>query len=82
MSLQCLDWVVLTVVITELSHSEVVSRLESGPESTPVAEDLVTLAEVERRYVDHVLRVVGGNKSRAAKVLGIDRRTLYRLIAA
>jgi two-component system response regulator HydG len=44
--------------------------------------DLVTLAEVERRYIDHVLKAVDGNKSVAARVLGFDRRTLYRKLAA
>jgi two-component system response regulator HydG len=40
--------------------------------------EIVTLQEVERRYVARVLTLLGGNKSRAAQVLGIDRRTLYR----
>ena len=39
---------------------------------------LLTMEELERQYVAHVLRLVGGNKSRAARVLGLDRRTLYR----
>jgi two-component system response regulator HydG len=45
------------------------------------AEDrtsIVSLEELERRYVLQVLRVVGGNKSQAAQLLGLDRRTLYR----
>jgi two-component system response regulator HydG len=33
---------------------------------------------VERRYVLRVLETVGGNKSRAARILGYDRKTLYR----
>ena len=41
--------------------------------------DLPTLDELERRYVLHVLAAVGGNRSRAAEALGIDRRTLYRM---
>ncbi len=41
-------------------------------------EQMPTLAEVERRYVNRVLRSVDGNKTRAAKILGLDRRTLYR----
>lgn len=36
------------------------------------------LAEVERAYVQHVFDLVHGNKSRAARILGIDRKTLYR----
>jgi len=35
---------------------------------------------VERRYALLVLSEVGGNKTRAAEILGIDRKTLYRLI--
>ncbi|MCA8920993.1 MAG: sigma-54-dependent Fis family transcriptional regulator [Planctomycetes bacterium] len=48
---------------------------------TPFGNDpdlLPTLEELERRYAEHVMRVVGGNKTLAAKVLGLDRRTLYR----
>jgi two-component system response regulator HydG len=40
--------------------------------------DLVPMDEVERRYILRVLKVLGGNKSQAAKVLGYDRKTLYR----
>ncbi len=42
--------------------------------------ELVTLSELERRYVQRVMVLVGGNKSRAARVLGLDRRTLYRML--
>jgi transcriptional regulator with PAS, ATPase and Fis domain len=48
------------------------------PISRPVRADLVTLAELQRRYILEVLHTVGGNKSRAAAILGIDRRSLYR----
>jgi DNA-binding NtrC family response regulator len=41
--------------------------------------DLPSLDELERRYLLHVLKAVDGNRSRAATVLGIDRRTLYRM---
>ena len=40
--------------------------------------ELVPMEEVERRYILHVLKTVAGNKALAARVLGIDRRTLYR----
>lgn len=39
---------------------------------------LPTLAELERSYIDYVLQQVQGNKRRAAALLGIGRRTLYR----
>jgi DNA-binding NtrC family response regulator len=49
------------------------------PESS-VDESLLTLAEVHRMHVLRVLRKVEGNKARAAKILGINRATLYRLL--
>lgn len=50
--------------------------------STAVAEQpssstLLTLEEVIYEHITRVLAEVGGNKSLAAKVLGIDRKTLY-----
>jgi two-component system response regulator HydG len=40
--------------------------------------ELTTLEDVERRYILHVLESVGGNKTLASRVLGLDRKTLYR----
>ena len=40
----------------------------------------MTLDEVKRWYVGTVLEGTGGNKVRAADLLGIDRRTLYRIL--
>ncbi|MGM0578834.1 MAG: sigma-54-dependent transcriptional regulator [Myxococcota bacterium] len=40
--------------------------------------DFLPMKEVERRYVLRVLEAMGGNKTLAAKVLGFDRKTLYR----
>jgi DNA-binding NtrC family response regulator len=42
-------------------------------------EDLPSLDEMERRYLIYVLHRVGGSRTRAAEVLQIDRRTLYRM---
>jgi two-component system, NtrC family, response regulator PilR len=66
------------------------SRIDVGdlpPTVTPRApalekrlfDDLPTLEEIERRYLLHVLEQVGNNRTRAAEVMGIDRRTLYRM---
>jgi DNA-binding NtrC family response regulator len=40
--------------------------------------DLPSLDELEKRYLAHALKVTGGNKAKAAAILGINRRTLYR----
>ncbi|HEU4561196.1 MAG TPA: sigma-54 dependent transcriptional regulator [Longimicrobium sp.] len=45
-------------------------------------EPLGTLAEAQRRHVDRVLAHTRGNKSRAARILGISRPRLDRLLAA
>ena len=42
--------------------------------------ELVPLEEVERRYVARVVEAVRGNKTAAARVLGIDRKRLYRML--
>jgi transcriptional regulator with PAS, ATPase and Fis domain len=44
------------------------------------SNELLTLAEVERRHVLRVLEQVGGNKVQAAKILGINRATVYRIV--
>ncbi len=38
----------------------------------------LSLRDLEERYIDEVLRATGGNKVQAARILGIDRKTLYR----
>ena len=40
--------------------------------------EMVALEEIERRYIQHVLGAVGSNKTMAARILGLDRKTLYR----
>lgn len=44
--------------------------------------ELVTLDELELRYIRHVLKIVNGNKTAAARILGLDRKTLYRKLSA
>jgi len=46
----------------------------------PLIADHPTLDELSRRYAERVLRDAGGNKTRAAEALGIDRKTLSRLL--
>ncbi len=47
-----------------------------------LSADLPPLGELERRYVARVLAFTGGNMSQAAKILGVDRKTLYRMRAS
>jgi DNA-binding NtrC family response regulator len=55
--------------------------LKAPPDPVPQQDDdLVSLAEVSQKHIDRVLEQVGGNKARAAKILGINRATLYRYL--
>jgi two-component system response regulator AtoC len=58
------------------AHSPVV---DARPPVT-LADDRPSLEELNRRYIQLILAETGGNKSRAAEILGINRRTLYRYL--
>ena len=50
-----------------------------GRSTSPILfpqEELLSLEEIERAAIDHTLAKVGGNKTKAAEVLGISRQTL------
>ncbi len=50
--------------------------------SRPPGTGELTLAELEQSYIAQVLAQVDGNRSLAAKILGIDRKTLYRKLSS
>jgi DNA-binding NtrC family response regulator len=57
--------------------AELLRSLMGAAAAQPGPEPL-ELDSVERRHIQRVLRLTGGNKSAAAKLLGLDRRTLMR----
>jgi two-component system, NtrC family, response regulator AtoC len=64
----------------EITAEEVAFHL---PSPAPDAEGaLPPLEEVERRHILKVLKHVGGNRTQAAKVLGVDPKTLYNKLKA
>jgi DNA-binding NtrC family response regulator len=75
------------VALTRFDHltpEDLPERVRAAEVSTAAClpesgEPLVSLAELERRYIQQVLDRVGGNKTHAARILGVDRRTLYRI---
>ncbi|HSF19726.1 MAG TPA: sigma-54 dependent transcriptional regulator [Vicinamibacteria bacterium] len=79
----CMERAVAVARFEDIRVEDLTERVRSY-RSTPVldeshnAADLLTMEEVERRYIQHVLEMFGGNKARAARTLGLDRRTLYR----
>jgi DNA-binding NtrC family response regulator len=65
------------VITTEDLPETVVAACAGAPESSG---DPRHLSEVERRHVQSVLQEAKGNKVHAARILGVSRRSLYRLI--
>lgn len=63
--------------LADLPHDIVNSRKTDLPIAEPDTDDL---SMIERSKIIEVLKRKGGNKSRAARALGIDRRKLYRLV--
>jgi len=66
-------------VLTAEDLPEELRRPGAAPAPSAV-NDRPTLAELKRRYVQRIYDESGGNVSRAAAVLGVDRRSLYRML--
>ena len=82
-----IEYAVLHARGNEIVPEDLPTRLQSpqvrAAARSPLSalfEDLPPFDELERRYLIYVLDVAGGNRTRAAEILGIDRRTLYRMI--
>ena len=79
----CIERAVALTQFEELTVDDLPQRIRAyRPSHLLVTADdpseIVSLEEVERRYIDRVLANVRGNKTLAARVLGLDRATLYR----
>jgi DNA-binding NtrC family response regulator len=72
-----------------LSHHSIIlpedlpRRLRAEPAESPARSlpSHIPLSELEKLYIQKVLEETRGNKKKAADILGIDRRTLYRMAA-
>jgi len=53
----------------------------AGLSKTPISygEDL-SMEEVEKQHITHILKKYGGNKVKSSAILGLSRRSLYRKI--
>jgi len=69
----------------EIRAEHLPQRIRTGGETSALvaraAQRQLTLEELERLYILQILRQTGGNKSGAAEILGLDRKTLYRKLA-
>ncbi len=79
----CIEHAVALTRYDKLGIEDLPARIRQyKPSHVVVASEdpreLLPMHEVERRYITRVLEAVKGNKSLAAKILGFDRKTLYR----
>jgi len=81
----CIEHAVTLTKHNKLVIDDLPDKISGHTASSPIVMsnipgELVPMDEVERRYITHVLTAAGGNKSTAATILGMDRKTLYRKI--
>ena len=74
-----IDYAVTVTAYDHLSESDLPESIQSRRGTSGEARpDDPRWSAVERDHIEAVLRSVGGNRARAARLLGIDRRTLHR----
>ncbi|MGR9085863.1 MAG: sigma-54-dependent transcriptional regulator [Gammaproteobacteria bacterium] len=66
-----------TLLLEDLAHASTIPSSDEDFLDRALAQGW-TLADVEQAYIHHVLEMTGGNKIQAARILGLDRSTLYR----
>ncbi len=75
----------VAMVQGDVIKPDVLPRSVVEPEPVPLVSEVLppnpALEVIERAYIEWVLRSEGGNKTRAAEILGIDPSTLYRKLA-
>jgi len=79
----CIECAVALTALEQLNVQDLPERIQQYRSShiLVAGEDpteLVSMEEMERRYILRVLDAVQGNKTLAAQILALDRRTLYR----
>src|SRR5262249_9211786 len=79
----CIERAVALTRYEQIAVEDLPEKIRDYPQSHVIVasddgSDLVSMEEVERRYILRVLQAVAGNKTLAAQILGFDRKTLYR----
>jgi two-component system response regulator HydG len=82
----CMERAVALAKFTEITPDDLPAKIRNyrPTEVFNLSEDpneLPSMKIVEERYIRKVLAAVSGNKTLAARVLGLDRRTLYRKLS-
>jgi two-component system response regulator HydG len=79
----CMERAVALCNLSEITIDDLPPKVSEDSPSAMVIDttsplELVTIDEMRQRYVRKVLSMAAGNKTHAARILGIDRRSLYR----
>jgi two-component system, NtrC family, response regulator AtoC len=79
----CIERAVTLCRYSEVTADDLPEKVQNSKRAPAVIasdepSDLVSMEEIERRYVLRVFEATGRNKSLAAKILGFNRKTLYR----
>jgi two-component system response regulator HydG len=80
----CIEQAVAMARLDKLTVSDLPEKIQfpdasyEAPLKNDRDPDVLPLVELERRHILRALKLLGGNKARAAELLGIDRSTLYR----
>jgi two-component system response regulator HydG len=79
----CLERVMALGNLNSITLQDLPAKIRDHTEpdlvtATGRPDELITLDELERRYIRQVLVATRDNKTDAARILGIDRRSLYR----
>ena len=79
----CIERAVALTRFEEIAVEDLPEKVQNYRRSRVVVDlddtaHLVSMEEVERRYILRVLEAVGGQRTKAAQILSLDRKTLYR----
>lgn len=82
----CVERAATLAPLDELTFDDLPEKIrvpDVGSEPPPMKgqePEVLSLVELERRHILKVIKLLRGNKSRAAELLGINRSTLYRYL--
>jgi len=65
---------------TVIDLPDLPEAFRSSRQIEPETDELMTLQAMQQRYLLRVLDSVGGNKARAAEILGVGRNTIYQML--
>ncbi|WNG30372.1 sigma-54-dependent Fis family transcriptional regulator [Cystobacter fuscus] len=79
----CIERAVALTAYEQLTVEDLPDRIRDYRAPNPQTQsqdvsELVSLEEMERRYIQRVMETVGGSRTLASRILGVDRKTLYR----